>query len=1105
MKVPDVINGRMTTADLHGIDGEGFPAGLTSSSEVFLHCAARCEFQLQIEERVWTVEGTKPRDREILRQIGTRDLPRLVWLVQGTQATAPSQNLLIKIHEFPMAFVWKDPMDIGIDDRIVEDISKRLGRKIASREAVEFLEECVLLPPRAQDETARVLLSGIPALESVAKTAFRLYGRQGYAVDVERKLGSNLRVTRVVKGQQTREGNGRKPVYLATGQIKFCDQTLARQFRGIARTELDSLVAHGGGYLRIWEEYNSMEREAIKQRAKQFGQIRYFDLELRSDGTWRFFVDVPEIEIADWLHRLDAVSDDQLQIETADTGINTGVEYERNRNESRRPLTGKLKGKHRFPPSLDLSLELDRKPPTKGSILVYLGGDEIRIRRRTRAWEQIRSCENPMPQLGLLIEGLSVPKRQQRRLKPLTKSVREVLENPNGRQRLALDVALNTPDVALIQGPPGTGKTRLIAALQARLAERDVTIDATRLAGNALLTSFQHDAVENAAAATLVMGLPAVKVGYSRGVEPGQDGVERWCKETARKVRTSRGPADSRSVHTALPEVREIYLSAQKFRENPVEILRRVLERASPWLPTDLATEAMELCITLSSPKSVRVGTLERNFALKAIRELPTEAALFSDDGPGKAYKVLRRLKQLDDFTLADAEIASLEQAISSTPGVPAAESLLVLLQQTKGSLVSRLQNLGTSGISPRVRADVENMVVRVIDAIAERARDTAPGVELAISDWLNNLENNPEGMRRTVQQYSMVLAATCQQSVSKPMRDAKFESELVFRTVIVDEAARANPLDLLIPMSLAEDRIILVGDHRQLPHILDPDIEREIEKSAQEETRHALRKSLFERLFLELRKREKSDGVIRTVTLNQQYRMHPILGRFVSKQFYEPYGEKLESGQVDKDYAHAVSLKNGESLAGKVAAWIDVPRKHGEESRGQSKQRPGEACRIAEEVHAFLPNFPELTIGVITFYAAQRDQIWSSMCDIGIAQKDENGFHVREKWQHTDEGKERLRVGTVDSFQGKEFDIVFLSLTRSNKVQVKNEVTRRRKYGFLLLENRLCVAMSRQCRLLLVVGDSAMASGPEATESVPGLCAFKNLCEGTNGSFIRT
>ena len=148
----------------------------------------------------------------------------------------------------------------------------------------------------------------------------------------------------------------------------------------------------------------------------------------------------------------------------------------------------------------------------------------------------------------------------------------------------------------------------------------------------------------------------------------------------------------------------------------------------------------------------------------------------------------------------------------------------------------------------------------------------------------------------------------------------------------------------------------------------------------------------------------------------------------------------------------------------------------------------------------------PKLSVGVITFYAAQRDKILSSMCEAGLTERDdEGGFRIRDEWRRTSDGRERLRVGTVDAFQGKEFDVVFLSLTRSNRVPVKDEAMRRRRYGFLLLENRLCVAMSRQHRLLVVVGDPAMVASPESESSVPGLNAFRRLCEGPDGHVVRT
>jgi superfamily I DNA and/or RNA helicase len=94
-----------------------------------------------------------------------------------------------------------------------------------------------------------------------------------------------------------------------------------------------------------------------------------------------------------------------------------------------------------------------------------------------------------------------------------------------------------------------------------------------------------------------------------------------------------------------------------------------------------------------------------------------------------------------------------------------------------------------------------------------------------------------------------------------------------------------------------------------------------------------------------------------------------------------------------------------------------------------------------------------------------------------------------------------------VDAFQGKEFDIVLLSLVRSNDqvADINDEATWRRKYGFLTLENRLCVAMSRQKRLLIVVGDADMVTGAVAEKAIRGLIAFLQLSGGSYGLRIST
>jgi len=61
-----------------------------------------------------------------------------------------------------------------------------------------------------------------------------------------------------------------------------------------------------------------------------------------------------------------------------------------------------------------------------------------------------------------------------------------------------------------------------------------------------------------------------------------------------------------------------------------------------------------------------------------------------------------------------------------------------------------------------------------------------------------------------------------------------------------------------------------------------------------------------------------------------------------------------------------------------------------------------------------------------------------------------------------------KISVNTIDSFQGQERDIVYISMTRSNAAGV---------IGFLSDTRRMNVAMTRARKKLVVVGDSATLS----------------------------
>jgi superfamily I DNA and/or RNA helicase len=420
---------------------------------------------------------------------------------------------------------------------------------------------------------------------------------------------------------------------------------------------------------------------------------------------------------------------------------------------------------------------------------------------------------------------------------------------------------------------------------------------------------------------------------------------------------------------------------------------------------------------------------------------------------------------------------------------------------------------------------------------IEHKVQESRKGVAWVLEQLSSSLSLDRRAAQETIDEYSMVVGATCQQAAGQQMASLKSvsgldSSEIAFDTVIVDEAARANPLDLFVPMAMAKRRIILVGDDRQLPHMLEPNIEGQLQEEHQltEQQLEAFRSSLFERLRIKLLDLEKQDSIRRVVMLDTQFRMHPILGEFVSKHFYEAFGlGKVHSGRMPEDFAFSESFLSemkelSECYRGQVCQWIDVPVTEGRDGkRGTSRIREAEADRVVEEVRRLMEAGGEsLSVGVITFYAAQRDLIMEKLAQtqingtpLMVAQDSGYEPHDDFKWTKktnsdgTYSQEERLRVGSVDAFQGKEFDVVLLSSVRTYKtVRPKQgcepddrEAQLNRQFGFLRLSNRMNVAMSRQRQMLICVGDANLATNSDAEEAVPALAAFHKLCGGEHGA----
>lgn len=1087
-------------------DSENFT--ILAHEEIALKLAPDSEDVLVCHGGQWRACESDPESRLNLLEILQRDNPRVCWVIKSDKIK-DSVRLSVLLLLYQQVHNWQlDTFSIGVDESIAEKARSRtfLDNRAASSDAVmQWFRDALLCQDPLDDQKVRAAISfGRTKPEaSSAVAAFTLWGDR-FGIDVKMLPSGKLHIESLFKGKPRDD----RSLALLHASVTFQDVTQASLFRGEAIRKLRDITSQADSYLEMWRRYNELERDMVLQRARDRGVFQYDKL-LVSSGTFEFHL------------RYVAESDTQFQrlaaSERVEFDVSAGPPKVILDPAPDVSLKEQLKSLQRISVGHVVRVDLAKRSiyiesdepdrirsliPSTGYLFVSLGGDSRRLQRRDDAEARIRSGANPMPQLGLLLEGQPVNVGRFAKRRGISDKARGMFSNaPTERQIEALEVALNSPDIALIQGPPGTGKTQVIAALQTRLAE--VADKDSSIAGQVLLTSYQHDAVVQAASRTKVLGLPAINLSRRNGRLVG-DGVDAWKAETMQIVR-SRLEVEDGSQYRSLTQLRMHLWSHMHDLHTPEKSIQ-LLDELETGVGTRL-TAAVKDRVNARRDELRRISQFgkdteadpEIEVVVNSIRGLRTTEQAFSDDGPLKARRVLVRLK--DRGVLNEQQVALLTQASEwdDDSGPP----FLGELESLKIELINQY-----SGMQHQSRVDFHDETTREILGVAleeldRSLQDSKVGASAVLSNYLSELENDEEALRGALAGYVAVLAASCQQADSADVSAAKNESP-IFETVIVDEAARANPLDLLIPMSMAKRRIVLVGDHRQLPQVIDEQVQQSLQIDKENSDLDPLRESLFERLFRSLKEREKSDGVSRTVTLDAQFRMHPILGNFVSQCFYEAYGDpKIRSDHLDpKDFEHKLP-----GYEGKCAAWLSLPNGKGAETQpdGHSWARVEEAKVVAHEIKRLAEVSPDFTFGVVSFYGAQVREIWRQLVNLDLAVLDQNEYRIVQKLRYATDHKgrqaDRIQIGTVDSLQGKEFDVVLLSLTRSNKhIASLDERAMRKKYGFLTLVNRLCVSMSRQRKLLIVVGDEKMADEiPQSMKNLLPLKVFLELSRGRN------
>lgn len=377
-----------------------------------------------------------------------------------------------------------------------------------------------------------------------------------------------------------------------------------------------------------------------------------------------------------------------------------------------------------------------------------------------------------------------------------------------------------------------------------------------------------------------------------------------------------------------------------------------------------------------------------------------------------------------------------------------------------------------------------------------------------AVSKWKKGLDAKDVLIKSTFSnayyEYVNVFAATCSECGSRNFGDtyqmtfnqnSERKSEPEFDLVIMDEASKATPPELVLPLTLGK-KVVIIGDHKQLPPMID---EKEFaealeavgaKKLIEDWTKEDYKVSQFEKLF-------KNAPKNFVASLDTQFRMHEQIMNCIS-EFYSDQ-EELENGLICgikgemnvADFNVKASRWHGISSVPFIeqkhhAIWVNVETP--EDKVGTSYENSGEIQAIqtvlraltkAEGFKQYQNHFKkdeDKEIGIITYYMPQMQSIRKAM----YPQFSKNEWRNFEQHKFENEFQLPLRINTVDRFQGMERNIIIVSTVRSNK-QYKEERGKKipidnNKYpfalGFARELQRINVGFSRAKRLLIVVGN---------------------------------
>lgn len=638
----------------------------------------------------------------------------------------------------------------------------------------------------------------------------------------------------------------------------------------------------------------------------------------------------------------------------------------------------------------------------------------------------------------------------------------------NQSQKNAVLKALYAKGLCLLQGPPGTGKTTVIA----ELIWQHILKDPTK---KLLLTSETNLAVDNAL--EKLMGSRNVNETlspYLSIIKPLRFGRSSKFEEDGKKYSVER-------IEKWLDDEYE----EEFVYENELSSLENVTEESlDDQEDGDVNNNAVQQWMTMIAQRAQSYAEQNPRYA-----ELTNmySTSLCSPDGITKRYFMEKYFKH-----------ANVIGSTCSSTGSPsfAADYASVYSSAVYDKFVEK------EGYKQTI-SDIKGLIVAANNednSFQDRAKSIIKRImrenNINTEDELRELLDEPtDNVKHFLFDYDL-------KQLLKQKRPKKFETilerlgfdseeqfeqtkNIYFDTVIMDEASKATPPDLVLPLCFGRKSII-IGDHRQLPPMLYEQDFKEALLSLDDDKAAALaddidrqfvNTSQFARLILN----PKVSKSIKSV-FTEQYRMHPQINDAI-KQFYKNDEGGLSCGldlkKVDSpNLAEPESRYHGFYHPGFISPdvhvlWVKVDEpEQRTDSKALYNEKEVEAVKRVlqylkhskgfEEYMQYWDNNIRSTerrniekeIGVISFYGQQVK-------------------YLNEVKSFARNNGMRLKLNTVDKFQGMERNIVIVSTVRSDKYKTAKGIVTNDDPGFAKSPERLNVALSRARRFLIVVGNN--------------------------------